>query len=843
MSDALIGRALMQVDLLKGNVGAKFRSEMRSVEGSANSSSKGIAGALSGAMGMVKVAAVGGAIALVGAGVASVKAAADFQESMTSLVTGAGEAKSNIGLVSKGILDMAGQVGVSAEDLAAGMYMVESAGFHGAQGLSVLRAAAEGAKVGNADMATVANAVTSALNAYGLSGDHATAVTNDLVATVAAGKMHMQDLAGSLGTILPEAASLHLGLADVSGAIATMTMQGTDAFTATQGLRFLLTSLVKTTPAASAEMKKFGLASADVATELTTKGLQPTLETITDAVGKRFPVGSAEYLQAVATMVGGTRGLNTTLELTGTHMATYKSNIDSIGTAAKQGGKDVAGWDEVQGDFNVRLEQAQAGAGAFGIQIGTRLLPYVSALLGAFVANLPAIESFADQLVTVAIQIGTQVAPAVQFAGQVLGVLAAHGEIVKVALLGIAAAFAVFQIGQFVGMILLVVNAFRAMAIQEGIMAAVNLVLGTSELFAFWPLLLLAAAIAAVIVVGYLLVTHWKQVSALAREVGTVVGGALARAWTTASAAVTHFAMNVWETVSTFFLRLQARVESAWAAFAARPAYWIGVLVAYVPLKLLELTASFQNWVEDMIVKAIEWGLRMVWSAAEASDRFQRAIEDELQRLPGQVWSWLSAVFPRVLAWDEQLSSNARTAAMHFAQSLLDEWNALPGQVWSIGQQIVMGIINGVGSLQNWAQGQVANFAQGLLQGAKSALGISSPSRAFERQVGEPSMEGIPKGFGNRFEAAKSSISRMVAELVPPAPAQPAVGAATAPATGPARGDELTTLVAQMEQEMRDVRDILRRLDDGGVRLNLQLRGTGGQKAVGVDVGKMLLTS
>src|SRR4029077_601780 len=129
------------------------------------------------------------------------KMAGDFQQSMTQLVTGAGESQANIALVSKGILDMASQVGVSAQDLAGGMYMVESAGFHGAAGLNVMKIAAQGAKVGGADMATMANALTSALNAYHLPASQAVNVTNDLVATVAAGKMRMQDLAAGIGTV------------------------------------------------------------------------------------------------------------------------------------------------------------------------------------------------------------------------------------------------------------------------------------------------------------------------------------------------------------------------------------------------------------------------------------------------------------------------------------------------------------------------------------------------------------------------------------------------------------------------------------------------------------------
>src|SRR5262245_1467750 len=58
--------------------------------------------------GLALAAIAGGAAA---AGVVAVKMAGDFQESMTSLVTGAGESEKNIKKVANGILAMAPKVG------------------------------------------------------------------------------------------------------------------------------------------------------------------------------------------------------------------------------------------------------------------------------------------------------------------------------------------------------------------------------------------------------------------------------------------------------------------------------------------------------------------------------------------------------------------------------------------------------------------------------------------------------------------------------------------------------------------------------------------------------------
>src|SRR5579875_2566598 len=112
------------------------KAQLNDVGGAVSSAGSMLGGAL------VAGAAAAGA-ALVGIGVQSVQMAGDFQAGMTSLVTGAGEAQSNLQMVSQGILNMAVSTGTSTQQLTAGMYMIESAGYHGAAGLNVLQAAAE----------------------------------------------------------------------------------------------------------------------------------------------------------------------------------------------------------------------------------------------------------------------------------------------------------------------------------------------------------------------------------------------------------------------------------------------------------------------------------------------------------------------------------------------------------------------------------------------------------------------------------------------------------------------------------------------------------------------------
>lgn len=240
--------------------------------------------AAAGMGGKLKMALLGVAV---GMGLA-VKGAADFQQQTTKLVTSAGESAAELGNVQRGILSLSSATNTSSQQLASGMYMIESAGFHGAQGLEVLKAAAQGAYAEGADLGEVANAVTSGLNAYGLKARDATMFTDEMVAAVGAGKMTMQDLASSLSAVLPIAASARISFAQVGGAVATMTAQGMSARQAAQDLANSIRGLLNPSGVAVNEMNQFGISSVDVANKLGERGLTGTIGYLAQAIAAKM---------------------------------------------------------------------------------------------------------------------------------------------------------------------------------------------------------------------------------------------------------------------------------------------------------------------------------------------------------------------------------------------------------------------------------------------------------------------------------------------------------------------------------------------------------------------------
>ncbi|NUS29185.1 MAG: phage tail tape measure protein [Streptomyces sp.] len=259
---------------------APFMSGMRGAaeEGESFTAKMGGVGGM-----MTKLGAATTAAGVAVAGV-SIKMAGDFQASMLKLTTTAGESEKNLGMVSEGVKKLAVDTGTSTKQLADGMYLVESAGFHGADGLTVLKAAAEGARAEQAPLAEVSNAVTSALKSYHLPAEQATTITNQMVAAVGAGKMTFSEFSSSLATVLPIASAAHLGFDQIGGAIATLTNHGTSAREATQELAFSIRSLQAPNNVAVQEMQRLGLSSVDISTKLGSRGLTGTIDLLQQAI-------------------------------------------------------------------------------------------------------------------------------------------------------------------------------------------------------------------------------------------------------------------------------------------------------------------------------------------------------------------------------------------------------------------------------------------------------------------------------------------------------------------------------------------------------------------------------
>ena len=84
------------------------------------------------------------------------------------------------------------------------------------------------------------------------------------------------------------------------------------------------------------------------------------------------------------------------------------------------------------------------------------------------------------------------------------------------------------------------------------------------------------------------------------------------------------------------------------------------------------------------------------------------------------------------------------------------------GAVFEIGKNIVTGLWEGIKSLGSWIADKVSGFFSGIVDGAKSLLGINSPSTVFAGIGGN-----MGEGIGVGFMKAMSSVEKDMKKAIP----------------------------------------------------------------------------
>ena len=306
---------------------------------------------------------------------ASITAAVSFQSSMEMIHTQAGASQKEVDKLSQAVQTLAPSVATGPNELAKGLYHLESQGLRGAKAMDALKIAAEGAKVGNADLEDLTNTLGAAV-VSGIKGiQNLKQGMGALNAVVGSGDMRMQDLADALGTgLLGPMKQFGVSLKDVGAALAVFgdnNIRGADA-----GTKLLSTIRIMAAPsnAAAKALKGIGLGATQLADDIRKKGLVAAfedLQTHLKATGK----SSSEQARILAAAFGGRQATGVQLLLG--QLDRLKSKEGEVGKGAHGFGEDFKATSKT---LSFRVDQMRASFEALGIKIGMALSPVIGVL-------------------------------------------------------------------------------------------------------------------------------------------------------------------------------------------------------------------------------------------------------------------------------------------------------------------------------------------------------------------------------------------------------------------------------------------------------------------------------
>lgn len=166
----------------------------------------------------------------------------------------------------------------------------------------------------------------------------------------------------------------------------------------------------------------------------------------------------------------------------------------------------------------------------------------------------------------------------------------------------------------------------------------------------------------------------------------------------------------------------------------------------------MELPGRIWNWLLETVVKINQWGVEMWNKATTAVSNMINSVVNWFKELPGRIWNWLVETVVKVNQWGIDMINKGKQAASDLVTNIVDTIKNLPSKMLEIGKNIVQGIWNGITGMVSWLKDKISGFLGGIVDGVKGVLGIHSPSKVFNKEVGRFMAMGIGEGFEDNLD-------------------------------------------------------------------------------------------
>lgn len=223
------------------------------------------------AVGLEDILKAVGVIAMIKATTAAFKecvgASGEYGSALAAVSTIADPAKASMQEISDDLMDISERTGQSATELARATYQAISASVATEKAAAFAETANRLAVAGFTSTTTAVDVLTTAINAYGMSADDAAMISDRLVETQNLGKTTVDELAATMGRIIPTAAAFGVSLDNLSTSYAVLTANGIQTAQATTYMSGMFTELSKDESDVNAALQ-----------ELTGKGFKELME-------------------------------------------------------------------------------------------------------------------------------------------------------------------------------------------------------------------------------------------------------------------------------------------------------------------------------------------------------------------------------------------------------------------------------------------------------------------------------------------------------------------------------------------------------------------------------------
>ena len=296
-----------------------------------------------------------------------------------------------------------------------------------------------------------------------------------------------------------------------------------------------------------------------------------------------------------------------------------------------------------------------------------------------------------------------------------------------------------------------------------------NAIISTVDAIRQWALDLKTAAVEGITQLVTNVVTFFSE---LPNKIAYVIGFCLGHIlkfgidiYTWATTEIPKFVQKI----ITFMQELPGKIWNAIVQAVTNIATWaenmrqkavtgVTTLISNVISFMQQLPSKIWNAIVQAVTNIATWAENMRQKAVNGVTNLISNVISFMQQLPGKIWNAIVQAVTNIATWGSNMIAKGREAASGLVSAVVNGVSSLPGKMLEIGSNIVSGIWNGISSGWDWLTGKVKSLASSLLQGAKDALGIKSPSRLFRDLVGKMIPQGIGVGINQEMPTLQTDL-------------------------------------------------------------------------------------
>jgi TP901 family phage tail tape measure protein len=338
--------ALKQIDTAHANIGDKMRQVGQRLSSAGATLTRNLT------------------LPIVGAGVAAVKMATDYEGAFTKIAAVSNASQKDIDKWKESVKSLAGATARDPRELANALFFLSSAGLKTTQIMPTLEASAKAAAAGLGDTATIAKLTANTLNAYSGTGLKAAKVTDTLVAAVREGSAETDEFGTAMGRILPIAAKAGVGFDEIAASLASLSNIGLDVNEGVTAMRGLLSALVAPGKAAAEMMDTIGISADQMRSVISDEGILGALRLLEERTH-----GNIDEMRVI---IPNIRAMTGAFGLTGQEADKVNEIFDRVKNST---GSLNKAFEETTKGAGFQFQQALTKLKVAAIDLGQKLLP------------------------------------------------------------------------------------------------------------------------------------------------------------------------------------------------------------------------------------------------------------------------------------------------------------------------------------------------------------------------------------------------------------------------------------------------------------------------------------